>query len=392
MRPNSPDEPEYVEDLISTSTIAALNRAARHTYDWSYNEVYFRGGFLHAYPMARFQAQQPPGSIPRVLFCTRELADALFVVYETAPNASGVHAVIRRHACLLMFKKKGARKPRTPRFNPGITAIPKQGSSEKEQFYLFNSWPDFEIVSRKKHRPALGKFNLRNHNGVALSTAALHDVGKYALVYDGNSGNAWQMDASTHPTRQACWLATNPVPNTQLIKPAGTASDSSLGHLLEHMVDNVAGAGRGFNPLAPPSPPGTVGWNELMGLLLGYHVTTGGATPSPSALLKGTSSPGRARDINPSAMQFMPAFGTVFEEYALARANFAGIGPTPSFYDVDPQALKYDGLHRALGAGTRDPTPRQPGARRFDTGADRHREPCASRGRPTAFVRMSRAT
>ena len=322
--PSDLDEPAFVRALVSDWTINALNKAAAEVYDPLENIVYFRGGFLHGYPYATFTATHPSGTTPPGLACSRELADALLVVYITRPDATGHHQIEERRACFLMFKCKDARKPRTPNFQPGVSILPPRGNSDKEQFYLFNKWPAFTLNNASGQlSPALGQtYDLRHPTG-----AYPHDIGKYALIWKGGGRLPWKYNASNGATTQpgqARWLYANPVHKNPIFKAANPAASVSLGSLLEQIIDQMGGQGRSFDPWAAPAP--SPGWDELMQYLLGFPTPAAPSAPFNNGLLatlsKGKAA-GKSKDINPGIMHFVDAFGPVHERHVLQTGSVA---------------------------------------------------------------------
>lgn len=142
------DEPHFVRELISPNTIDSLNKAALGFYPLSKKRVIFNGGFIHGLPLATFSSKSLYES--NVKKCTRELADVVIVLNETAPGTNGLHNIIRRSACLIMFKKRGGKKPSTLRFSPG-NKLPD--GTDNEQFYLYNEWPPFSLQFSHQSAP-----------------------------------------------------------------------------------------------------------------------------------------------------------------------------------------------------------------------------------------------
>lgn len=286
-------EPHFVRHLISNPTISALNNACKSLYDSGRNTVRFRGAFLHHSPFASFNAG---GKV----FCRRELADAMFVVYETAPGVDGIHTIVRRSACMLMFKKSASPIPSTFNFNPDA-GIPPVGS-DQEQFYLFNRWPSFELQTGRRKAPnKLGTFDIAS--SIAAKGATLHDVGKYAVVWHSSAGTTSPWLAGSN---QVHWLAGEPTPGFAM-RP----SDTSLGKLLNDFIDGAQNAGRDFSPRAPSAGD----WNGLMGTLLGYPaagpVFPNTTLPSIDSLLKNATWANQLRDVNPVTVGLMTDYGAV---------------------------------------------------------------------------------
>ncbi|MFD2642989.1 hypothetical protein [Pseudomonas japonica] len=270
-------EPDLVQHLISRETLRTLNRQCSSLYDRSQNIVRFRGVFLHSSPMASYMAGSQS--------CCRELADAMFVVYVSEPDANGMHVIVRRSAFLLMFKKTGSRRPRAFRYDPG-GGIDPQGT-DQQQFYLYNQWPRFEL--RLAHNGALAGVYDINTGGVP------HDIGKYALVWDPRAGRArWSIG-----TQDVHWLAGQPVPRFPM-----DPSTTSLGRQLEALIDGAPGTvGRDFSP----RPAAAGDWDGLMGTLLGYPSAPG--IPAGGSLLDHSKWKGVPRHVNPAALGLM-SFGS----------------------------------------------------------------------------------
>ncbi|MGO4390219.1 hypothetical protein AB4Z46_02590 [Variovorax sp. M-6] len=280
-------EPHFVRSLISGPTVAALNNACPSLYDGARNKVSFRAAFLHQSPFASFTASG-------AALCRRELADAMFVAYVTEPDAAGVHTVVRRSACLLMFKTSDELNPRAFAFDPA--AGPPPSGTDEQQFYLFNRWPSFELQTGSKLAPKVhGNFDIAVQ-GVAPPTTS-HDVGKFAVVWQSPASfpSTWLVDAN--PVH---WLAGEPIPNF-LMKP----QDASLGTLLDEFIGGDADIGRDFYP----QPPAVRNWNALMGTLLGYPLpgpaALGSPLPSVNGNLRNKSWASQLRDVNPNGLGFM---------------------------------------------------------------------------------------
>lgn len=306
------NEPGFVRELISTATINHLNLASARVYDHSSNMVYFRGGYLHARPYASFKAQAPNG--PKQ--CRRELADALIVVYVTAPLVPGAPPqVIRRTACMVMFKRESIIPPRTPSYKPKVDPLPLAdankkftGDGDKEQFYLFNEWPDFSLeVGHLKNPVKLGTFQF----------ATSHDIGKFGLVWDGMPGSKWKIDR-----KPKAWLFADPMPSKTIGLQGNEPTSGSLGFLLEEMIDSNAGSGRNFSITTPQTRQGN--WDDLMSMLLGYPATSpsGTATWDPGFLQQQGNYYGAGRNINPARVQLMPALGPALDVISLQSAAF----------------------------------------------------------------------
>lgn len=304
------NEPGFVRELISSTTINHLNLASARVYDDSSNMVFFRGGYLHARPYASFMAQAPNGS----KICRRELADALVVVYETAPlNPGSAPQVVRRTACMLMFKRDNSVPASTPSYRPKSDPLPQAdpkkkytGDSDKEQFYLFNQWPDFSLeVGRVNNPVQLGTFK----------SMVLHDIGKFGLVWDGLPMSKWKID-----NKPKAWLFADPVPAQTIAAHGNKADGGSLGFLLEQMIDSKPGGGRNFLIATPQTVQGD--WNDLMSMLLGYPLASTAAIWDPGYLQKQGNYYGANRNINPSVMQLMPAVGPALDFISKQSADF----------------------------------------------------------------------
>lgn len=302
-------EPHFVRHLISAQTIHALNNATADLYEARRNTVSFRGAFLHNSPYASFDA----GGAQR---CRRELADAMFVVYVTAPDSDGIHTIVRRAACMLMFKKSSNRTPSTFNFDPHA-GVPPVGT-DQEQFYLFNMWPSFELQTGRRKTPKKhGTFNIASP--ASPNGAAIHDVGKFAVVWHSTAGTTskWSVGGS-----QIHWLAGEPTP--RVVMPP---SHTSLGKLLDDFIDGAQNAGRDFNP----STQTTGDWNNLMGTLLGYPVAgpvkPHTVRPNVHSILKDATWGNQFREVNPAAVGLMVSGGSTgmsfFESVDIVRSTFA---------------------------------------------------------------------
>lgn len=309
-------EPRYVRELISDKTIRKLNQIARRIYDPTQNAVLFRGGYLHARPYAKFTASWLGGGPVAAgsKTCRRELADALLVVYETSPVPGKTsHVVVRRTACMLMFKKENKAAPHTPNFKPGKDAITgTRGSSDKEQFYLFNKWPQFKLEDGTKRTTPLGEFD--------ISGTQPHSVGKYALVWDGALPSKWHFASTAVTPRTTHWLYSDPLPGQPIAPSSSSPSTGSLGCLLHDMIDGIPQTGRGFTPTTAPATSPVGNWDDLMSLLLGYPPTAGSKS-LPGHLAKGTYY-GDSRDANPARMHLMTFTGPDLENIATDTGSF----------------------------------------------------------------------
>lgn len=259
------NEPYLVRDLISETTIMGLNNAAANSYDENLNVVRFRGGFLHSRPWAVFDAYNDKGEVNRR--CRRELADAILVFHLTEPDGTGAHKVVRRAACLLMFKKSGEVNPITPEFMPLGTSLPE--GTDQEQFYLFNQWPKFELEVSGIKKVGKGAYNLTNSN---------FNIGKFSLLWDVDSKcKSW-----AHR-----WRYSDPTPSTPVVK--------SLGSLLASLVDSDPAVGQEFNANVISD------WDKLVKDLFEYakdHNWLG------------------CRDVNPSGINFLSNFESTIENLA----------------------------------------------------------------------------
>lgn len=296
-------EPYFVRELISEQTIRALNTVSVQSYDSAYNVIKFRAGFLHGCPYARFTAEDAAGA---TVDCRRELADALLVLYMTAPDGHGAMHVVRRAACMLMFKVSNVSAPLTPAFAPKGAILP--AGTDEEQFYLFNEWPTFELQSGSKLYPKRrGLFSLPNPK--------TFDMGKFAVLWDHASGGSTWVNGGL-PTN---WLFENPLPSAAI-----NAADHSLGNLLDQFIAGKSDVGRTFDPAHIIG--GGTGWNELMGTLLGYApavpAISGAALPAVPSYLQGRSWDKQRRDVNPARLGF------------LAYSNAAGALERHAFFDA----------------------------------------------------------
>jgi hypothetical protein len=282
-------EPHFVRELISDATIDHLNTTSATVYGTSGDQVIFRGGFLHHDPVARYWV---PDNLDPQRHATRELADALVVLYETRPGPKG-HQVSRRAAFMLMFKTSKAKSPGTPRAS---TAISK--TSDAEQFYLYKQWPTFTLAANGSNR-FFGRFDLQPVSGWC--------VGKYAVVWKDamRRRSKWDYPDSATTTMPVSWLYKDPNHHQRM-----NASNDSFGHLLTRFVAGGQNVGRDFAP-APPDWFGTNGWDQLMGQLLGYE------RPLPllpmTGILENESWGGAIRDANPASMFFMRYSGRELE-------------------------------------------------------------------------------
>jgi hypothetical protein len=279
-------EPHFVRDLISESTVQALNAASPRLYDEDVNAVSFRATFLHGSPLARFPAATQP---PRV-----ELADGMFVVYVTEPAGNGIHVVTRRAACLLMVKRSDDAVPHTFSYDPVNGPAPV--GTDESQFYLFNRWPQFTLETGSVASPRVhGAYDVAIPPGG--TGAATHDIGKFGVLWDHRTGaTTWSTN-----TQSVHWLAGEPTPGCP-VDPV----HRSLGKVLEDFVDGAPGTGRDFKPA--PSRAG--GWDELMGTLLGYPIagpTVPGTPPltADSIMTNWGWGNGKPRDVNPLGLGFL---------------------------------------------------------------------------------------
>lgn len=352
---NQKNEPGFVRELISTATINHLNLASARVYDDSANMVYFRGGYLHARPYASFQAQAPNG--PKQ--CRRELADALIVVYVTAPLVPGAPPqVIRRTACLVMFKRDTAIPPRTPLYEPKVDPLPPAdpnkkftGDGDKEQFYFFAEWPKFSLeVGQLKNPVPLGTFQI----------ATVHDIGKFGLVWGEKPGSKWNIDR-----KPKAWLFANPIPSKTIGLNGNEPTSGSLGFLLEEMIDANAGAGRDFSIKTPQTQKGD--WDDLMSRLLGYPTASPNGTGmwDPGFLQQQGNYYGAGRNINPAMMQFMPAVGPALDDISLESAAFfdkscAALTPRDAMRWHELIGPKIEHYLPALDDGTKIPFTSEP--------------------------------
>lgn len=279
-------EPHFVRNLISKQTVDELNSACSTLYDSTRNRINFRAAFLHHSPFARFTPAQGAS-------CRRELADAMFVLHETEPDAAGVHTVVRRSACMLMFKASDASAPRTLAFDPGVGTVPK--GTDEQQFYLFNRWPDFSLETGTRFPKVHGSFKVAIPSGIGQAVA--HDIGQYAVVWRSTTGAGSPWTAGTQDVH---WLAGEPSPNIAL-----NPQDASLGTLLDKFVAGNVGMGRDFQP----KPAVDQTWDGLIGTLLGYPlmgpVSGGSPLPIVDGILKGKGWASQARDVNPLGIGFM---------------------------------------------------------------------------------------
>lgn len=253
------DEPNFVRELISKKTIIELNTAAANSYDENVNSVRFSGGFIHGHPQAKFDAVNGPTTTP----CLRELADALVILNETAPNNMGIHEVIRRSACLLMFKTKSAANPRSLRYD--ASKLPPPKGTDQQQFHLFNAWPKFDLNCDGK---VTGPYSISQ----PTTAADRHNHGKFGVL--------WSPTTKKICTWGHKWRYSDPL-------PALPVSDS-LGLLLTRMADSDSRSGREYEL------GGFTDWDKLIVDLQTYADTHnwGG---------------GVSRSANPSNLSFMQA-------------------------------------------------------------------------------------
>ncbi len=233
------DEPHFVRELITDETIIGLNTAASNTYDENINSVRFAGGFLHWRPYAKFTATNAGGA----KICTRELADAMVVLNETQPNGSGIHGVVRRTACLLMFKTKDANNPKCPKYDASGSSLP--GGSDKEQFHLFSAWPSFELLDGSGS--SIGNFSIQQPVG----SPNLHSHGKF--------GALWAPTSKKTCGWASRWRYADPIPSAPIV--------SSMGLLLSNMVNADPNDGREYDS------NGVSSWDKLIVALHGFAVS-----------------------------------------------------------------------------------------------------------------------
>lgn len=247
---NIPDEPHFVRNLISNTTIGDLNGAASNIYDSNFNTIRFAAGFIHGTPLAKFIVQN--GS--RVKNCSRELADAVVVLNRTEPDASGIHRIVTRSACLLMFKTKDAVNPECPRYDCAGAQLPN--GSDQEQFHLFGAWPQFDLDDGAG-RP-LGSFLIQQPSG----STHPHSHGKFAVLWSPTTKkqNAWQDK----------WRYADPVRSRKV--------KDSLGQLIGNMVNGDPRDGRDY------ALNGSGDWDKLIATLNGFTISHswGGSFRSPS--------------------------------------------------------------------------------------------------------------
>lgn len=255
------DEPYFVRELITDTTIRALNTAAANSYDENFNIVRFRGGFLHGRPWAVFDAEDNAGN--KKTGCRRELADALLVFHLTEQDGTGAHKIVRRAACLLMFKTSDHVPPNTPSYVPLGASLPS--GTDQEQFYLFNQWPPFDLTTSAKTK-------IKGKGNYALNSNGNFNIGKYALLWDAHS---------MPPLWPQRWRYADPVASLQVI--------DSLGSLLAKLVDSHPTVGESFDPA------GASDWDHLLEDLLQYTETR---------FWKGS------RSANPAELSFLSQFET----------------------------------------------------------------------------------
>lgn len=279
------DEPYIVRELITDTTIRALNTAAANSYDENFNIVRFRGGFLHGRPLAEFDATDNAGN--QKLNCSRELADALLVFHLTEQDGTGAHKVVRRAACLLMFKTSNRVSPMTPSYDPLGASLPD--GTNQEQFYLFNQWPPFDLSPSNKAK-------ISGNRKYALNGNSNFKIGKYALLWDANSTPSQWLN---------CWRYCDPIPSVQVI--------DSLGSLLAKLVDSHSTVGKSFDPA------GVSDWDQLLVDLLQHTETKS---------WKGI------RNANPAGLSFLSQFettvaniGTCMQHARLDVPGPSGFGP-----------------------------------------------------------------
>ena len=276
-------EPYFVRELISNTTIRALNTAAANSYDENLNVVRFRGGFLHSRPWAVFDALDSLGN--KKIGCTRELADALLVFHLTEPDGTGAHKIVRRAACLLMFKMSHSASPTTPSFIPLGAVLPN--NTDQEQFYLFNQWPEFDLKTSKKTK-------IKGKGNYLLAKNSDFSFGKYSLVWDGGV---------VPPQWSERWRYAAPI--------ASVPVTDSLGSLLGKLVDSHKTVGEIF------TPTGTRDWDFLLKDLLQYAETKS---------WKGS------RNANPAGLSFLSHFEKTIENLGTCMQHARlGLGP-----DYDP--------------------------------------------------------
>lgn len=272
---------------------------------------------LHAKPYARFNATWSAGSTWAAgsKDCSRELADALFVLYETAPiPGQRRHQVVRRSACMLVFKRDHTAWPSTPTFEPGAHPLPmKRGSSDKEQFYLYNKWPNFRLEEGPMKAPMF------SHH-FDLTGTVPHDIGKYALVWDGKLKERWAIWRAPTLPSPTSWIYARPESNFSIYTGMLSDDSGSLGYLLERFIEGVVGHGRDFMP--PSATRGgtaaPMGWDELMAFLLGYPLMGPFGREHKGHLSSGHYyGKKNSRDINPAKNQFISFTGDALEYDAM---------------------------------------------------------------------------
>lgn len=317
-------EQRLVRELISSRNITALNDAAAKAYDITKNLVHFRGGFLHNNPHAEFTVEWPGGPKNK-LVSKRELADALLVVYISQPDPlTGKPVIVERAACMLMFKVAKGKVPKTPAFKPGTDSL-LEPNGDKEQFYLFNKWPVFDLLDRKDPPTIFGKFTVKGSN---------YENGKYAVVYTGKKQSQWKNARRPQPTN---WLFADPVPQQAMSADPIKAETGSLGYLLEALVDRTQNVGRTFKKTSAFTIGSPGGWNELMSFLLG-HVSLSGY--QPGHLAQQETYLNESRDVNPAVRHLAHFDGEKFEHQVISAAKYYELFANNGYFQKYPDILE----------------------------------------------------
>lgn len=246
-------EQYFVRELISETTLRELNTAASIIYDRNFNIVQFAGAFIHGRPYAEYQATSGNAS----KHCRRELADAIVLLNETQQDGTGMHKVVRSAACMLMFKKSNAATPLCNSYNPKGGLLPN--GTDQEQFYLFNQWPSFDLLS-SVGTPILGKGSY----SLAVNSVVPRNVGKYAILWSPNAQSACGWGG--------LWRFSDAIPSAPI--------SDSLGALLSRMASADISIGATYDSAKPTSD-----WDRLVVDLHSYaktHDWLGGRLKNPA--------------------------------------------------------------------------------------------------------------
>jgi len=300
-------EVAQVRNLISPSAIQRLNTVAATQYDDNFGIVRFYGGMIHRFPTATFDVVNGATKASRTT--SRELADFLIVVVFSEADVHGAHVVTGRRASLVQAKldcsPSGAQV-----FNLDPMTQDIAESTDEEQFYLLNQWPDFELSCA-----AGRKFNLRVHE------TPNRPLAKYCFLWDEPKAKTARLPHSW----PSSWQSANPESNA--------LADTPLGSLMVRMIDSDGGYGKEFEADKPIND-----WDCLMNTLTTNCSVSTWAKESKLA--------------DPAGVSFIDgicAYATLLQHEQLPRMNPWRVPYFPSFWY--PPTLKALGLQRSEDTG-----------------------------------------